>query len=130
MPAHAFPAGRSTVQLRASLQDGNTVYSEPFQSLDDPDTTAWPFPAQPAPGRAGSQLALLLLAALLCALLPHAAAATREAGRLALVGAGGASLLPFTAANRLHVVPPAVLTAAEAEQGIAIIDQALGAVFG
>lgn len=39
-------------------------------------------------------------------------------------------LLPFTAANRLHVVPPAVLTASEAEQGIAIIDQALAAVFG
>ena len=104
VPAHAFPAGRSTVQLRASLQDGNTVYSEPFQSLDDPDTTAWPFPAQPAPGRAGSQLALLLLAALLCALLPHAAAATREAGRLALVGAVAASLLPFTA-DMLPLLP-------------------------
>ena len=39
-------------------------------------------------------------------------------------------VLPFTAANRLHVVPPAVLTADEAEQGIAIIDQALTAVFG
>lgn len=39
-------------------------------------------------------------------------------------------VLPFTADNRLHVVPPAVLTAAEAEQGIATIDEALTAVFG
>ena len=39
-------------------------------------------------------------------------------------------MLPFTAANRLHVVPPAVLSADEAEEGIAIIDQALTAVFG
>lgn len=39
-------------------------------------------------------------------------------------------LLTFITANRVHVVPPAVLTAAEAEQGIAILGQALTAVFG
>ena len=42
--------------------------------------------------------------------------------------AGG--VLPFIAANRLHVVPPAVLTAEEAKEGIAIIDGALAATFG
>ncbi|MFT3861354.1 aspartate aminotransferase family protein [Micropruina sp.] len=39
-------------------------------------------------------------------------------------------LLPFTAANRLHVVPPAVITAEEAEEGVGIIDEALSATFG
>lgn len=38
-------------------------------------------------------------------------------------------MLPFIAANRLHVVPPAIITVAEAEQGIEIIDQALAAAF-
>ena len=44
-----------------------------------------------------------------------------------LVGRG---MLPFIVANRLHVVPPAVLTAEEAEEGIAIIDGAFAATFG
>jgi taurine--2-oxoglutarate transaminase len=34
-------------------------------------------------------------------------------------------LLPFTAENRLHVVPPAVVTDEEARRGVAIIDEAL-----
>ena len=40
-----------------------------------------------------------------------------------LVGRG---MLPFTADNRLHVVPPAIVTADEARQGLAMIDEALG----
>ena len=39
-----------------------------------------------------------------------------------LVGRG---LLPFTADNRLHVVPPAIVTAKEIEQGLGLIDHAL-----
>jgi taurine---2-oxoglutarate transaminase len=39
--------------------------------------------------------------------------------------AGG--LLPFTAANRVHVVPPCIIGDDEARQGIAILDRALGA---
>jgi taurine--2-oxoglutarate transaminase len=35
-------------------------------------------------------------------------------------------LLPFTADNRIHVVPPAVITADEVATGIEILDQALG----
>ncbi|MGY4879452.1 aspartate aminotransferase family protein [Vreelandella aquamarina] len=34
-------------------------------------------------------------------------------------------LLPFMAANRIHVVPPCVITAHEAEQGLSIIDDVL-----
>jgi taurine--2-oxoglutarate transaminase len=37
-----------------------------------------------------------------------------------------AGLLPFISENRLHVVPPAVVTADEVASGIAIIDAALG----
>lgn len=37
-------------------------------------------------------------------------------------------LLPFIADNRLHVVPPAVVTEEELDQGLAIIDAALSAV--
>jgi taurine--2-oxoglutarate transaminase len=36
-------------------------------------------------------------------------------------------LLPFTNYNRLHVVPPCTITDAEAEEGLAILDQALAA---
>ncbi|WP_110708169.1 aspartate aminotransferase family protein [Salinicola sp. CR57] len=35
-------------------------------------------------------------------------------------------LLAFVVANRIHVVPPCVVTPGEAEQGLAIIDEALG----
>ncbi len=35
-------------------------------------------------------------------------------------------LLPFVMENRIHVVPPAVITAAEAERGLRIIDGVLG----
>ncbi|MFB2580552.1 aspartate aminotransferase family protein [Herbiconiux sp. P15] len=37
-------------------------------------------------------------------------------------------LLPFVAENRIHVVPPAVVTAAEAERGLGIIDEVLRTV--
>jgi taurine--2-oxoglutarate transaminase len=37
-------------------------------------------------------------------------------------------LLPFLAENRIHVVPPAVISPAEAERGLAIIDAALGSL--
>jgi taurine--2-oxoglutarate transaminase len=37
-----------------------------------------------------------------------------------------AGLLPFISENRLHVVPPAVITADEVASGVAIIDAALG----
>ncbi|HZJ72025.1 MAG TPA: hypothetical protein VFF36_13925, partial [Planctomycetota bacterium] len=88
IPTQAFPAGRCDVQLRLSLAEGRDVFSELFTAAD-----------------AGSQLALLLLAALLCATLPHAAAATtREAGRLALVALVAASLLPFTS-DMLPLLP-------------------------
>ena len=37
-------------------------------------------------------------------------------------------LIPFTNFNRLHVVPPCTITASEANEGIAILDEALKAV--
>jgi taurine---2-oxoglutarate transaminase len=37
-------------------------------------------------------------------------------------------LLPFTADNRIHVVPPAIVTAEEIAQGLDLIDQALTAI--
>jgi taurine--2-oxoglutarate transaminase len=40
----------------------------------------------------------------------------------------GRGLLPFLAENRLHVVPPAVITPEEATRGLAIIDEALAAL--
>ena len=33
--------------------------------------------------------------------------------------------MPFTNYNRLHVVPPCTISAAEAKEGIAILDEAL-----
>lgn len=36
--------------------------------------------------------------------------------------------LPFTAVNRLHVVPPAIITEAEAKEGLAIIDEVLSII--
>jgi taurine--2-oxoglutarate transaminase len=36
-----------------------------------------------------------------------------------------AKLVPFMADNRLHVVPPCVVTEDEARRGLAIIDQVL-----
>ena len=36
-----------------------------------------------------------------------------------------AGLVPFMADNRLHVVPPCVVTAEEASRGVAIIDSVL-----
>ncbi len=37
-------------------------------------------------------------------------------------------LLPFVVDNRIHIVPPCVVTAAEIEQGISIIDEVLGTI--
>jgi taurine--2-oxoglutarate transaminase len=37
-------------------------------------------------------------------------------------------LLPFTADNRLHVVPPCIVTPDDVARGIAIIDEALSEV--
>jgi taurine--2-oxoglutarate transaminase len=34
-------------------------------------------------------------------------------------------LMPFTNYNRLHVVPPCTVTASEAKEGLAILDEAL-----
>lgn len=57
---------------------------------------------------------------------------TREPIPAAAVGAVAAAckergLWPFVAANRVHVVPPCTTTAAEAEEGLAILDEALAA---
>ena len=38
-------------------------------------------------------------------------------------------LLPFISENRIHVVPPAVVTPSEALRGLGLIDEALDAVF-
>jgi taurine--2-oxoglutarate transaminase len=40
-----------------------------------------------------------------------------------------AGLLPFMADNRIHVVPPAVVTEEEAKRGLEIIDAVLAANF-
>ena len=37
-------------------------------------------------------------------------------------------LLPFIVDNRIHVVPPAVITTAEARHGLRLIDEALSAL--
>jgi taurine--2-oxoglutarate transaminase len=37
-------------------------------------------------------------------------------------------LLPFTAENRIHVVPPCVVTAGEVDQAMSIYDEALTSV--
>jgi taurine--2-oxoglutarate transaminase len=34
-------------------------------------------------------------------------------------------LIPFTNYNRLHAVPPCTITAAEAEEGLGLLDEAL-----
>lgn len=57
---------------------------------------------------------------------------TREPIPAAAVSAVAAAckergLWPFVAANRVHVVPPCTTTAAEAEEGLAILDEALAA---
>lgn len=51
--------------------------------------------------------------------VPGAAIAS---AKKALISRG---LLPFTADNRIHVVPPAVITADDAERGLAILDETL-----
>ncbi|MNP85953.1 hypothetical protein D3C76_1859240 [compost metagenome] len=39
-------------------------------------------------------------------------------------------LLPFVVENRIHVVPPCVVSAEEVEAGIAILDEVIGSVLG
>jgi hypothetical protein len=97
VPRRAFPPGPSRARLSVRLADGETLVSAPFVSPDDPEARSLPFPALPAPGRAPQQLAMLLLATLLCALSLVVHAGARPAVRLALCAALGAALLPFTA---------------------------------
>jgi hypothetical protein len=97
VPRQAFPPGPSTVRLRVELRDGEALLSNTFESPDDPDAGSLPFPALPAPGRAWTQLVLLLLAAGLCIGLMHAPAPGRRAARMTLTVLLGAALLPFTA---------------------------------
>lgn len=52
-------------------------------------------------------------------------AATMVAFKKALIKRG---LLPFVAENRLHVVPPCIVTEEEAKKGLAIIDEALAEI--
>jgi taurine--2-oxoglutarate transaminase len=56
--------------------------------------------------------------------------ATREPVSAATMGRIKAAMLergvmPFLADNRIHVVPPCVITAEEARQGLAVIDEVL-----
>jgi taurine--2-oxoglutarate transaminase len=53
------------------------------------------------------------------------AAATMAELKRDLVARG---LLPFVVDNRIHVVPPAVITPAEARHGLRLIDEALSAL--
>ncbi|MFJ4344408.1 aspartate aminotransferase family protein [Pseudomonas sp. NPDC089401] len=39
-------------------------------------------------------------------------------------------LLPFVVENRIHVVPPCIVSAEEIEAGVAILDEVLGAILG
>lgn len=48
-----------------------------------------------------------------------------EAMAVLTAGCTSRGLLPFTNFNRLHVVPPCVVTESEAREGLAILDQAL-----
>ncbi len=59
--------------------------------------------------------------------------ATREPVPGSVIGALKKELLargylPFVAENRLHVVPPCVMTPDEARRGLAILDEALAAI--
>jgi taurine--2-oxoglutarate transaminase len=60
-------------------------------------------------------------------LIPYAATGTAN---LPMVELGRACLqrgvLPLTAGNRLHVVPPCTITEAEVKEGLAVLDEALG----
>ncbi len=60
---------------------------------------------------------------------------TREPVAPSIIGALKQELLdrgylPFVSDNRLHVVPPCVVTADEAKRGLAAIDEALTAIGG
>jgi taurine--2-oxoglutarate transaminase len=49
-----------------------------------------------------------------------------QAMNATIVGCKTAGLLPFANFNRIHVVPPCTVSEAEARQGLAILDHALG----
>ena len=51
---------------------------------------------------------------------------TSEAMKALAAGCVSRGLLPFTNFNRLHVVPPCVVTEDEAREGLAILDEAFG----
>lgn len=59
-------------------------------------------------------------------LVPYNASGAANAPMAELAAACRArGLLPFTNFNRLHVVPPCTISASEAEEGLAILDEAL-----
>ena len=59
-------------------------------------------------------------------LVPYNASGSANAPMTELVGAcKQRGLLPFTNFNRLHVVPPCTISATEAKEGLAILDEAL-----
>ena len=53
---------------------------------------------------------------------------TSEAMAALTKGCMSRGLLPFANFNRLHVVPPCVVTEAEAKEGLAILDEAFSDV--
>ncbi len=55
-------------------------------------------------------------------------AGTSPAMQQLVVECKNRGLMPFVHFNRMHVVPPCVVTEAEAKEGLAIIDQALSAI--
>ena len=62
-------------------------------------------------------------------LVPYNAAGADNAPMAELVGAcKSRGLLPFVNYNRLHVVPPCTITETEAKEGLAILDEAFGAI--
>ena len=129
-----------------------------FLTLLHPPYTAWhlsyvAFGAVAAPELHGNRLAAALLAFFLavgiCAhafdelngrplrtqlsdgvLFVMGGVALAGAVAIGIVGAVTVSLglLPFIAENRIHVVPPAVITGEEAERGLAIIDACLARI--
>jgi taurine--2-oxoglutarate transaminase len=64
-------------------------------------------------------------------LVPYNAAGP-DAAPMAEVAAAckGRGMWPFTHFNRVHVVPPCTITSAEVQEGIAILDEALGVADG
>jgi taurine--2-oxoglutarate transaminase len=62
-------------------------------------------------------------------LVPYNAAGAANAPMVELVGAcKSRGLMPFVNFNRLHVVPPCTVSETEAKEGLAILDDAFGAI--